>query len=184
MIKNKKDLNEYILLDMQRHKKKPKFIDWLLHNEKWYIQKYLIALRHVEYHINTNKKNVCFLWWWFIYKRLGFKLRYTIYPNTTGPGLLVWHTGDFIWVKSACKIGKNCTLRPGVVIGQKVAGEPPQSVTIGDNCDFGVGVRVFGAINIGDNVSIGANSVVTHDIPANTIVAGLPAKVIKYKSEK
>lgn len=182
MINSIEDLNFYIKEDLKRHSKPPKFIDWILHNEKWYIQKYLIALRHVEYHLNTNKKNIFYLYWWFIYKRLGFKLRYTIYPNTTGPGLAIWHTGDFIWIKSACRIGKHCTIRPGVVIGQKVTGESPQPVTVGDNCDFSVGVRIFGSVKIGDNVTVGANAVVTHDIPSNSIAVGIPAKIIKYKT--
>lgn len=41
----------------------------------------------------------------------------------------------------------NCTLRPGVVIGQKRTGEEGQPVTIGDNVDFGIGVKVFGSLN-------------------------------------
>lgn len=129
-----------------------------------------------------GKKNPLFLLWWYRYKHLGFKLRYTVYPNTCGPGLAIFHTGDFIWVKGAAKVGKNCTLRPGVVIGQKHTGEKPQPVTIGDNVDFGIGVKVFGSLKIGNNVAIGANAVVTHDIPDNAVAGGIPAKVIKIKT--
>lgn len=182
MIRTKIDLKEYIQKDTERMGGKPKLKDWILHNEKRYIYKYVVALRHVEYYINGGgKKNPLFLLWWYRYKHLGFKLRYTVYPNTCGPGLAIFHTGDFIWVKGAAKVGKNCTLRPGVVIGQKHTGEKPQPVTIGDNVDFGIGVKVFGSLKIGNNVSIGANAVVTHDIPDNAIVGGIPAKVIKIK---
>lgn len=122
-----------------------------------------------------------FFFWWYRYKHLGFKLRYTVYPNTCGSGLAIFHTGDFIHIKPSATIGKNCTLRPGVVIGEKHTGEEPQPVNVGDNVDFGLGVKVFGSIMIGNNVSIGANAVVTHDIPDNAVIGGIPAKIIKIK---
>lgn len=185
MIRTRSDLNEFLDADLKRFDRKPKLSDWILHNEKWFIHQYIVALRHVEYYINTNRKGLIFLFWWIRYKRLGFKLRYTIFPNTTGPGLIVHHVGDMVWVKSSARIGKNCTLRPGVVIGKKNhenANDMP--VYVGDNCDFGLGVRVFGKITIGDNVTIGANSVVTKDIPDNMVVAGVPAIIIKTKGAK
>jgi acetyltransferase-like isoleucine patch superfamily enzyme len=47
-------------------------------------------------------------------------------------------------------------------------------------------VTILGGITIGDNVIIGANSVVTHDIQSNCMVVGMPAKVIKevFKGNK
>ena len=45
--------------------------------------------------------------------------------------------------------------------------------------NIGAGAKIIGGISIGNNVSIGANSVVTHDIPDNVVVAGVPAKIIK-----
>lgn len=183
MIKTRADLRKYLEEDLKRFKSAPKLGDRILHNEKWFIHQYLIALRHVEYHINTNKKGIIFLFWWFRYKHLGFKLRYTIYPNTTDCGLIVHHVGDMVWVKASARIGKNCTLRPGVVIGKKGnENAEDMPVYIGDNCNFGLGVKVFGKVTIGNNVSIGANAVVTHDIPSNSTAAGIPAKVISYKA--
>lgn len=185
MIKNRHDLKEYIEKDKKRYSLKniPKIKDWILHNEKWYSYRYIIALRHVEYYINAKKKkDVRFIYWWFRYKRLGFKMRYNIAPNTIGPGLKIYHTGDFIWVGKSCKIGKNCTLRPGVVFGRKKVTPQANYVTVGDNCEFGVGAKIIGNITIGDNVSVGANAVVTKDIPNNAIVVGIPAKIIKIKA--
>ena len=117
------------------------------------------------------------------YGGIGTSILDLSYPNTCDAGLAIFHTGDFIWIKGSAKVGKNCTLRPGVVIGQKHTGEKPQPVQIGDNVDFGIGVKVFGNLKIGNNVSIGANAVVTHDIPDNAIAGGIPAKIIKIKSE-
>jgi acetyltransferase-like isoleucine patch superfamily enzyme len=56
---------------------------------------------------------------------------------------------------------------------------PRGPVRIGDNVWFGVNCVVTGGVEIGDRAVIGANSVVTHDIPAGTIAAGAPAKVIR-----
>jgi acetyltransferase-like isoleucine patch superfamily enzyme len=57
--------------------------------------------------------------------------------------------------------------------------EPRGPVTIGSNVWFGVNCVVTGGVEIGDRAVIGANSVVTKDIPAGTIAAGAPAKVIR-----
>lgn len=51
-------------------------------------------------------------------------------------------------------------------------------VTIGDNVFIGAGTVVLPGVTIGNNVIIGANSTVTHDIPENSVAAGSPARVI------
>lgn len=55
MIQSKEDLREYIRQDTERMGGKPKLKDRILHNEKWYIYKYVVALRHVEYYMNVTK---------------------------------------------------------------------------------------------------------------------------------
>lgn len=194
MIRTKDDLRAYMKADLHSWKGRvPNIVDWMLNNESWYIYHYIRELRHVEYYYNSKASGLCFrtvlgrvifAYHYWRFKRLGFKLRYHIYPNTIGPGLMIWHTGDFIHVKRACKIGKNCVLRPGVVIGKKNdEDEFDMPVVVGDNVKFGLGVRVFGKLNIGNNVTIGANSVVTKDIPDNAVVGGIPARIIRIKNE-
>lgn len=183
MIYSKSDLKYYLSEDLKRNNnKKPLFKDWILHNEKWYIYHYIRHLRYVEYHINTNKKGLLFLYHWFRYKRIGFKLKCTIYPNTVGPGFMMYHSGNFTFIKESCKIGKNCTILTGVVFGNKYEKNDNAFVFVGDNCYFGLGVKIFGNVKIGNNVTIGANAVVTKDIPDNSIVGGIPAKVIRMKN--
>ena len=53
--------------------------------------------------------------------------------------------------------------------------------TIGDNCIIYPGAKIFGKITIGNNVVIGANAVVNKDVPDNAVVAGVPARIIRYK---
>lgn len=57
--------------------------------------------------------------------------------------------------------------------------EKASPITIGDNCWFGAGVSVLPGVHIGNGCVIGAGSVVTHDIPDNSLAAGVPAEVKK-----
>jgi len=52
-------------------------------------------------------------------------------------------------------------------------------ITIGSDVWIGGNVTVIGGVHIGDNVVVGAGAVLTKDVPANTVVAGVPARVIK-----
>lgn len=158
---------------------RPTLKDRILNNEVWYIYHYIRHLRYVEYYQDKNKLK--FLWHFFRYKRLGFKLRMTIYPNTIGPGFRIYHAGDFVHVGPNVKIGRNCTMLPGVVFGNKTEAPDDKTVIVGDDCYFGLGVKILGTVKIGNNVTVGANAVVTKDIPDNAIVGGVPAKIIKIR---
>jgi len=78
-------------------------------------------------------------------------------------------------------IGKNCTLRHNVTIGNRL--NDHDVPIIGDNVDIGVGAVIMGAIKIGNNVSIGANAVVLCDVPDNHIAVGVPAKIYPKKNK-
>lgn len=56
-------------------------------------------------------------------------------------------------------------------------------IIIGNNVWVGERVTILGGITIGDNVIIGANSVVTHDVPSNSVVAGVPARIVKQLND-
>ncbi len=97
-----------------------------------------------------------------------------------GANLKLVH-GVGLVVNSQTKIGTNCTLRHCTTIGNKKLRDGSYSTCpqIGNNVDIGSNVVIIGSISIGDNVVIGAGSVVVKDIPACTVVAGNPAKVIR-----
>lgn len=66
------------------------------------------------------------------------------------------------------------------ILSRKAAiNERRNYIVICDNVWFGGDVKVTGGVTIGENSVIGAGSVVTHDIPANCIAAGVPCKVIR-----
>jgi len=75
-------------------------------------------------------------------------------------------------------------IRNGVTIGLRHTGIRGSPV-IGHRVDIGTGAKILGAIHIGDDVSIGANAVVIHDVPANSIAVGVPARIFpKQKSDQ
>lgn len=101
-----------------------------------------------------------------------------IHPATQiDKGFYISHFGTMVInVKSV--LGKNINISPGVNIGQANRGKHKGTAVIGDNVYIGPGAKIVGAVRIGNNVCIGANAVVTHDVPDNACVTGVPAQVI------
>jgi maltose O-acetyltransferase len=90
---------------------------------------------------------------------------------------------------SIIQIGCNCKISHGVHIRtysystSKNRDPKFSNISIGDNVWIGANVFICGGVSIGDNVTIGANSVVTKNIENNSIVGGVPAKLIKNIDE-
>ncbi|MFD2617015.1 2,3,4,5-tetrahydropyridine-2,6-dicarboxylate N-acetyltransferase [Terrilactibacillus laevilacticus] len=76
-------------------------------------------------------------------------------------------------------VGKNCHIGAGTVLAGVV--EPPSAkpVIIEDDVLIGANAVVLEGVHVGKNAVIAAGAVVTKDVPANTVVAGIPAKIIK-----
>ena len=99
------------------------------------------------------------------------------YQTTIGKGTKLGHGGIAVVINGRAVIGENCVIGSCVTIGGKSRiYAAPQ---IGNYVYIATGAKVLGDITIGDNVVIGANSVVVKDVPSNCIVAGIPAKIIK-----
>jgi len=94
-----------------------------------------------------------------------------------GKGLAIHSfTGVLI---SRVEMGEYCVLAPNVFIASRKGGLPK----IGNHVFFGIGCKILGNITIGDNVNIGANAVVTKDIPANHTAVGVyPFKIFPSKN--
>lgn len=81
-------------------------------------------------------------------------------------------------------IGANTHVGAGAVIAGVVEPASAEPVRIGQNVLVGANAVVLEGVQVGDNAVIAAGAVVTHDVPANAVVAGVPAKVIKQRDEK
>lgn len=78
-------------------------------------------------------------------------------------------------------IGSNCKILHNVTIGGRSSCKSVP--VVGDNVLIGTGSIILGAVKIGNNSIIGAGSVVVKDVPANAVVVGNPAKIIKLNEE-
>ena len=96
------------------------------------------------------------------------------FSTSIDTGLYIGHFGGII-VNGRTIIGKNCNLSQGVTIGSNT----DKKAVIGDNVYIGPGAKIIGGVQIGNNSEIGANAVVTHDVPPYTCFAGVPARKIK-----
>lgn len=103
-------------------------------------------------------------------------------PNAVIDGGLMLHHSVGIVVGCFVKGGRNLEIFQNVTIGSNRKEKDGRVMpVIGNNVSIGSGAVVVGPIIIGDNVTIGANSYVDKDIPDNAVVAGIPAKIIRYK---
>ena len=113
-------------------------------------------------------------------RHLSYKYGISIPAATRiGPGFYIGHFGDIV-VNEASIIGSNCNISQGVTLGQANRGQHQGAPTIGDNVYIGPGAKVVGRVHVGSNVAVGANAVVTKDVPDNAVVGGVPAIVLSY----
>jgi len=142
--------------------------------------RYLVTFRLCKHY--QNRKKLFRILNLFLYKILqhqGIKYAMNIpLSMDIGPGLRIDHFGG-IWLSPYTKVGKNCSISCNVVFGFIPRGiNKGVPISIGDNVYIGPGAKILGKVTIGNNVVIGANSVVTKSIPDNVTAFGIPARII------
>lgn len=91
-----------------------------------------------------------------------------------GPGLRLIHPTN-IMIDMRAEIGEDCVIFHDVTLG---TGQIPGAPKIGNNVDIYPGARVLGGVVIGDRSMIGANCVVTRDVPPDSIMLAAPGRVM------
>ncbi|MCA1582651.1 MAG: serine O-acetyltransferase [Acidobacteria bacterium] len=117
---------------------------------------------------------------WIMLRHYTYKLGISIpYQTQIESGFYIAHSGGIV-VNANSRIGKNCNLSHGVTLGEGSRGRNKGYPTIGENVYIGPGAKLVGAVTVGNNAAIGANCVVTSDVPESAVVVGVPGKVISY----
>jgi serine O-acetyltransferase len=107
-----------------------------------------------------------------------------IHPSAIiGKGFFIDH-GMGVVVGETAEIGEYVTLFQGVTLGGTGKERGKRHPTLGNHVVVGAGAKILGGIRIGDNVKVGANSVVLKSVPANSTVIGVPARVIKMEGNR
>jgi serine O-acetyltransferase len=107
-----------------------------------------------------------------------------IHPSATiGSGFFIDH-GMGVVIGETAEIGDYVTLFQGVTLGGTGKERGKRHPTLGSHVVVGAGAKILGGITVGDNVKIGANSVVLKNVSANSTVIGVPARVIKTQGER
>lgn len=88
-----------------------------------------------------------------------------------GGGLRIPHPNGIVFHSDSI-VGPNCTIMQQVTLGTDRSGAAP---IIGGHVDIGAGAKIIGGIHIGDHAQVGANAVVTKDVPASMVAIGIPA---------
>jgi serine O-acetyltransferase len=94
-----------------------------------------------------------------------------------GAGTMLGYRGLGVVIHPRARIGSNVLVGPGVTIGGR--SRLPDLPIIGDDVFIGTGAKILGPVRVGNGAVIGANAVVISDVPPGSVVAGVPARVIR-----
>lgn len=110
--------------------------------------------------------------------RLRYKFGFAIPEYTViGAGLFINRFGG-IYINGDAVIGANANLTHGIMLGQSNRGQRAGSPILGDRVFLASGCKVIGRIHLGNDCAVGANAVVTKDVPEMGVVGGIPAKLL------
>ncbi len=131
-------------------------------------------MRLYSYYSNIKNPNIIQRikrnYYHYLYKKISLRLNFSIGSDVFGYGLLIPHYGTIV-INSKARVGNYAVVHTCTNIAGKK--------TIGDALYLATGSQIVGDITICDNVSVAANSLVNKDCPQNTLVGGVPARVLR-----
>ncbi len=102
-----------------------------------------------------------------------------IHPGATiGRRFFIDH-GMGVVIGETAEVGDDVMLYHGVTLGGRSLSRTKRHPTLGNRVTVGAGAKILGPILLGDDVQVGANSVVVKDVPAGAVAVGIPAQVRK-----
>lgn len=99
--------------------------------------------------------------------------------GTIEPGFSIGHASCIFFNKNIV-IGRDVRINQGVTIAGRGNGYP----YLCDNVHVSAGAKILGPVRIGKNAHVGANAVVLHDVPDNSTVVGIPARLVRIDGKK
>jgi serine O-acetyltransferase len=94
-----------------------------------------------------------------------------------GQGLFIDHAIGVV-VGETAVIGDDVTMYHGVTLGGLTLSKGKRHPTVGNRVMIGAGAKVLGPVTLGDDSRIGANAVVVHDVPAGSVIVGVPGRLL------
>lgn len=143
--------------------------------------KYTVLMRSCGY-LRTRRFGAFGLYplskWWLL--RCRYKFGFAIPEYTViGPGLFINRFGG-VYINGDTIIGANANLTHGIMLGQANRGARAGSPVLGDRVFLASGCKIVGRVHLGDDCAVGANAVVTKDVPERGVVGGVPAKLLSH----
>ena len=141
-----------------------------------YIMNFLVEMRKASYyrHQKGFLNKLLFAIHYAKYRKLGLKLGFTIGYDTLGYGVVIPHYGTIV-VGHTNRIGNYAVLHTSTCISDN-------GKVIGDGLYLSTGAKITSKVKLGNNISIGANSLVNKDCEQdNVLLGGMPAKVIRQE---
>ncbi|MFW9846755.1 MAG: serine O-acetyltransferase, partial [Candidatus Thorarchaeota archaeon] len=107
-----------------------------------------------------------------------------IHPGARiGSDFFIDHGGGVV-IGETAEIGNNVTIFQGVTLGGVSMTREKRHPTVGNDVVIGSGAQILGPVKIGNRVRIGANAVVTEDIPDDSVVVGVPGRIVARNGKK
>ena len=106
-----------------------------------------------------------------------------IHPGAVIGKRLVIDHGVGVVIGETAVIGNDVLIYHGVTLGGKTLDPVKRHPTVGNNVIIGAGAKLIGNILIGDNCAVGANAVVTKDMPQGTVAVGVNARLLPMVGE-
>lgn len=129
------------------------------------------------------KHNLKFLARW-VSQRAVRKTGIEIHPGATIGRRLVIDHGVGIVIGETTEIGNDVLIYQGVTLGGTGKDVGKRHPTIGNNVMISAGAKVLGPFKIGDNSRVAAGAVVLNEVPPNSTVVGVPARVVRQDGKR